>query len=138
MLSPPAVASLQTFPKPFSFLYDSVNLSCSDLVYGCDLFLRRSSRFDGVVGQDGQAGAQFGSAGLGLAVLGPGAGREGRAGKGSAWQGRIRTKLRLVKVSGVENLQLVRDVDHVAVVENASFESGCDFDTEVVQGVMWH
>ncbi|CAH7669889.1 hypothetical protein PPACK8108_LOCUS4543 [Phakopsora pachyrhizi] len=122
MLSPPAVASLQTFPKPFSFLYDSVNLSCSDL-----------SRW-AWCRQDGQAGAQFGSAGLGLAVLGPGAGREGRAGKGSAWQGRNKAEAG----QSQSDERLVRDVDHVAVVENASFESGCDFDTEVVQGVMWH
>ncbi|KAI8455848.1 hypothetical protein BY996DRAFT_6477925 [Phakopsora pachyrhizi] len=84
----------------------------------------------------GLAGSWAGQAGawLGLAGLGPGAGDE------------IRTKLRpvlkperqaegfWVKASEVENLQ---DVDHVAVVEKASFESGCDFDTKVVQGVMW-
>ncbi|KAI8443955.1 hypothetical protein BY996DRAFT_8506954 [Phakopsora pachyrhizi] len=87
----------------------------------------------GQVGEARQAGAW-----LGLAGLGPGAGHE------------IKTKLRpvlkperqaegfWVEASGVENLQLVRDVDHVAVVEKASFESRCDSDTKVVQGVMWH
>ncbi|KAI8458559.1 hypothetical protein BY996DRAFT_6589413 [Phakopsora pachyrhizi] len=68
--------------------------------------------------------------GLGLAGLGPGAGRACRG-----WAGdEIRTKLRLalkperqaegflVKASGVENLQSRRDVDRVAVVEKASFK----------------
>ncbi|CAH7669995.1 hypothetical protein PPACK8108_LOCUS4667 [Phakopsora pachyrhizi] len=77
--------------------------------------------------------------------LGPGAGRAGRQGLG--WAGdEIRTKLRPVlkperQAEGFwvkANERLVRDVDHVAVVEKASFESGCDFDTKVVQGVMWH
>ncbi|KAI8446254.1 hypothetical protein BY996DRAFT_6481576 [Phakopsora pachyrhizi] len=50
--------------------------------------------------------------GLGLAGLGPGAGDE------------IRTKLRpvLKPERQAEDERLVRDVDHVAVVEKASFE----------------
>ncbi|KAI8457429.1 hypothetical protein BY996DRAFT_6590779 [Phakopsora pachyrhizi] len=91
----------------------------------------------GLVGQAGQAGAWFGWAGLGpwsdragrgLAELSLGAGDE------------IGTKLRpILKPERLaEDERLVRDFDHVAVVEKASFESGCDFDTEVVQGVMWH
>ncbi|KAI8445621.1 hypothetical protein BY996DRAFT_6516321 [Phakopsora pachyrhizi] len=39
---------------------------------------------------------------------------------------------------GFGNLLYRRDAYHVAVVEKASFESACDFDTKVVQGVMWH
>ncbi|KAI8458164.1 hypothetical protein BY996DRAFT_6471124 [Phakopsora pachyrhizi] len=147
MLSPPAVASLQTFPKPFSFLYDSVNLSWLG------------------PGADRAGWAGWGS-GLGLAVLGSGAGREGRAGKGLArqgrvmgqaraqlgragglaWQGRVLGQLGKVgqarawlgRNKAIADERLVRDIDHMAVVENASFESGCDFDTQVVQGVMWH
>ncbi|CAH7685726.1 hypothetical protein PPACK8108_LOCUS20297 [Phakopsora pachyrhizi] len=100
----------------------------------------------------GQVGAW-----LSLAGLGPGADRAGRAGRGLAglgWAGLVGragrgwagTKLRLVlqperQAEGFwvkANERLVRDVEHVAVVEKASFKSGCDFDTEVVQGVMWH
>ncbi|KAI8461075.1 hypothetical protein BY996DRAFT_6452786 [Phakopsora pachyrhizi] len=98
-------------------------------------------------GREGRAGK--GSAGLGW-VLGL-IGQAGQAGSWLGWAGdEIRTKLRpvikperqaegfWVKAIGVKNLQLFRDVDHVAVVEKASFESGCDFDTKVIQGVMWH
>ncbi|KAI8449019.1 hypothetical protein BY996DRAFT_6514156 [Phakopsora pachyrhizi] len=77
------------------------------------------------------------------------AGLVGGAGRGLAWLGWDGTKFRPVlkperQAEGfwvkaeMSDERLVRDVDHVAVVEKASFESGCDFDTKVVQGVMWH
>ncbi|KAI8445585.1 hypothetical protein BY996DRAFT_6464616 [Phakopsora pachyrhizi] len=98
------------------------------------------------VGQAGQARSGWGLAGMDWAGLGPGqvgearqaGARLGLAGLGPGAGHEIRTKLRpvlkperqaegfWVEASGVENLQLVRDVDHVAVVEKASFESGCD------------
>ncbi|CAH7673794.1 hypothetical protein PPACK8108_LOCUS8693 [Phakopsora pachyrhizi] len=85
-------------------------------------------------------------AGRGLAWQGWVQGLVGRAGRGLAWLGLAGTKLRPVlkperQAEGFwvkADERLVRDVDHVAVVEKASFKSGCDFDTKVVQGVMWH
>ncbi|KAI8461068.1 hypothetical protein BY996DRAFT_8391280 [Phakopsora pachyrhizi] len=101
MLSSPAVASLQTFPKTFSFSYDSVNL---------------------VLGLIGQGWVQrlVGRAGRGLAgtklrpVLKPKRQAEG------FW----------VKAVGVENLQ---DVDHVAVVEKASFDKRQQLSNDIME-----
>ncbi|KAI8445253.1 hypothetical protein BY996DRAFT_8400660, partial [Phakopsora pachyrhizi] len=133
MLSSPAVASLQTFPKPFSFLYDSVNLS------GCDLFGRRSSRFYGLLVESGKPSSSdvglplYELAGRGSAWQGWVQGLVGQAGRGLAglgWAGdEIRTKLRPVlkperqlKDSGSKPVGLrTSSKDACGVVEKASF-----------------